>query len=168
MLCPCSLIQKTCSCSLRPATLLQLTDIPPETVPFLSVNRSFFFFFPFLSMESTYVLEYTANNQKTPLTLHPLLAMTLVFSFSLQQNFYKGCSYLPHFPLSFLLEHFNKNFILTMTRKQLLSGLPVIFTPSPMILLHFLFYMNLSNINRVDHSLPGIMSSLEFWNILLS
>lgn len=83
MLCPCSLIQKTCSCSLRPATLLQLTDIPPETVPFLSVNRSFFFFFPFLSMESTYVLEYTANNQKTPLTLHPLLAMTLVFSFSL-------------------------------------------------------------------------------------
>lgn len=45
MLCPCSLIQKSCSCSfLRPATLLQLTDIPPETVPFLSVNRSLFCF----------------------------------------------------------------------------------------------------------------------------
>ena len=76
----------------------------------------------------------------------PSLSNDPVFFFS-----FKDCSYLfsQLFPLSFLLENFNEKFLLPMRRKQLLSGSIISF--------HFLFYMNLSNIQQ-SGSLPSCSS----------
>lgn len=88
---------------------------------FLSLWQYEFFL---LSNESPCMLEYIPSSSKQAIKQALPWPHKLFFLSFYSKNSSKDCPCLLSllFPLSILLEHFNKNFIFTMTRKQLLPG----------------------------------------------